>query len=149
MLFSARQISLSRHKPEGSNSGMPLRCAMIGAGFLLVATVIGPAQSNQVPLRPPRSAILPDLNRIPDANEQMAMQTRRKQEQFFAAANIERQRQIMLDSAALLHMATALKAKVDSADKDMSAADALFEIEGIEKLAHAVKEKMKLTIAPK
>jgi hypothetical protein len=63
----------------------------------------------------------------------------------FDAANAERRKQIADDSAKLLKMATDLKAEVDKTTKDTLSLNVIRKADEIEKLAHAVKEKMKLT----
>jgi hypothetical protein len=123
---------------------------MIGAGLALVAAAFCRAQSSPATQHAAAPSLLPDLSRIPDANQRMQMQSQQLQEHNFTALNIERKRQIDQDSKVLLHLATALKAAMDKGDKDVSSsADALIAIEGIEKLARAVKEKMKLSVAVK
>jgi hypothetical protein len=59
------------------------------------------------------------------------------------AANAERRQQIADDSAKLLQLATGLKAEVDKTDKDTLSLTVIRKADEIEKLAHAVKEKMK------
>jgi hypothetical protein len=63
----------------------------------------------------------------------------------FNAANAERRKQIADDSARLLALATDLKAEVDKSSKDTLSLPVVRKAEEIEKLAHAVKEKMKQT----
>ena len=57
--------------------------------------------------------------------------------------NNDRQKQLVADTDKLLSLATELKADVDKSNKDMLSLDVLKKAEEIEKLAHAVKEKMK------
>jgi hypothetical protein len=64
----------------------------------------------------------------------------------FDAANAERTKQIAEDSAKLLQLATDLKAEVDKTDKDTLSVTVIRKADEIEKLARAVKEKMKLTM---
>jgi hypothetical protein len=73
----------------------------------------------------------------------MREQQVRKQQEY-DAANEERKRQIDSDSAKLLKLATDLKADVDKTDKDTLPVSATRKAEEIERLAHDVKEKMKL-----
>jgi hypothetical protein len=60
---------------------------------------------------------------------------------------MERKRQITDDSARLLKLASDLKAEVDKTSKDTLSLGVIRKAEEIEKLAHNVKEKMKLTMA--
>ena len=58
----------------------------------------------------------------------------------------ERKRQIADDSARLLKLASDLKAEVDKTSKDTLSLGVIRKAEEIEKLAHSVKEKMKLAM---
>jgi hypothetical protein len=87
-------------------------------------------------------------NQLPDANSQMKMREQQAKQQNFEAANIERKRQIAEDSAHLLKLATDLKAEVDKTNKDTLSLIVIRKAEEIERLAHNVKEKMKLTVGP-
>jgi nitric oxide reductase activation protein len=88
----------------------------------------------------------PQPNRLPDANQQMEMREQQAKQQNFDAANAERKKQIAEDSAKLLKLATELKAEVDKTTKDTLSLNVIRKADEIEKLAHGVKEKMKLTI---
>jgi len=57
--------------------------------------------------------------------------------------NTDRQKQLVNDTQKLLALANQLKADVDKSNKDMLSIDVIKKAEEIEKLAHAVKEKMK------
>jgi hypothetical protein len=89
-----------------------------------------------------------DANRLPDANDQMRLRDQQAKQQDFASANAERKRQIAEDSAKLLKLATDLKAEVDKTSKDTLSLNVIRKADEIEKLAHNVKEKMKLTVGP-
>ncbi|KAA6457971.1 hypothetical protein DYQ86_21655 [Acidobacteria bacterium AB60] len=88
----------------------------------------------------------PALTAPPDKNAQMQMQTERSKKASWDAANSERKRQISDDTTRLLELATQLKAEVDKTGKDTLSLNVIRKAESIEKLAHGVKEKMKLTI---
>jgi hypothetical protein len=60
-------------------------------------------------------------------------------------ANAERKKQIADETAMLLKLAAELKAEVDKTDKDTLSLNVIRKAEEIEKLAHDVKEKMKLS----
>jgi hypothetical protein len=66
--------------------------------------------------------------------------------QDFAAANAERKKQIAEDTAKLLKLAAELKAEVDKTTKDTLSLGVIRKAGEIERLAHNVKEKMKLTV---
>jgi hypothetical protein len=90
--------------------------------------------------------LLPEANRLPDANAQMSMREQQDKKKTFEAANVERKRQISDDSARLLKLASDLKAEVDKTSKDTLSLAVIRKADEIEKLAHNVKEKMKLTV---
>ena len=109
---------------------------LLGVSFLTLS------QSQQ-----PRQSIHdPSLTTPPDKNQQMGMQADQSKKQVFEKANAERKRQIADDTTKLLELATQLKAEVDKTSKDTLSIDVIKKAESIEKLAHGVKEKMKLTI---
>jgi hypothetical protein len=95
---------------------------------------------------PDKPLLMPDANRPPDANQQMAMHDQQAKSKNVDAANIERKRQISDDSARLLKLASDLKAEVDKTSKDTLSLGVIRKAEEIEKLAHNVKEKMKLSM---
>jgi len=88
----------------------------------------------------------PSLTTAPDANAQMRMREESAKQQNFEAANAERKKQIADDTAKLLKLATDLKAEVDKTNKDTLSLGVIRKADEIEKLAHIVKEKMKLTV---
>lgn len=59
------------------------------------------------------------------------------------ARNVDRQKQLVLDTQKLLALANELKTDVDKSTKDTLSLDVVRKAEEIEKLAHSVKEKMK------
>jgi hypothetical protein len=65
--------------------------------------------------------------------------------QAFDALNADRKKQIAEESAALLKLATELKTDVDKTTKDTLSLAVIRKADEIEKLAHSVKEKMRLT----
>jgi hypothetical protein len=85
-------------------------------------------------------------NRTPGANDVMKVNEQNQKKGNVEAGNTERKRQISEDSARLLKLATDLKAEVDKTNKDMLSVAVIRKADQIEKLAHAVKEKMKLTM---
>ena len=76
----------------------------------------------------------------------MEMREQQSKTQNFAAANAERKKQIADDSTKLLKLATDLKAAVDKASKDTLSLEVIRKADDIERLAHSVKEKMKLSV---
>ena len=115
----------------------------IAAMGVLTCTALPGQQPN-----PDRSIHSPVLTAPPDANAQMQMRQEQSKQQNFEAANVERKKQIADDSAKLLKLATDLKAEVDKTNKDTLSLSVIRKADEIEKLAHNVKEKMKLTVGP-
>lgn len=117
----------------------------IMAGLVLVTGAAGPAQ-NSAAVDPNKPYLIPEANRLPDKNDQMQMSEEKTKVQNFEAANAERKKQIAEDSTKLLTLAMSLKAEVDKTDKDTLSLNVIRKADEIEKLAHIVKEKMKLTV---
>lgn len=118
--------------------------ALLGAAVLLASA----AQGGQEPATagPEKPYIIPSANPMPDKNAQMQMHEQQAKQQNFEAANTERKRQLSDDSARLLTLAMSLKAEVDKTNKDTLSLSVIRKADEIEKLAHNVKEKMKLTV---
>ena len=117
------------------------RVAILGISS---AMLLG-AQAISAPPRP-HSILLPEANRLPDANDQMIMQANQKKKQSFDAANAERKRRIDDESLKLLLLTQDLKARMDKIGKSPVPKEMMREAETIEILAHDVQEKMKLTV---
>ena len=96
---------------------------------------------------PEKVAPVSPLNVRPDANKQLEMNGRRVQQQTFSAANTERKRQMSDDAARLLQFAAELNAQLAKDEPASSRQAAIAKADMIEKLAHEVKQKMKLTVA--
>jgi hypothetical protein len=86
------------------------------------------------------------IDQPPDAITQMKMQDRQAKQQNYSQANIERKKQIAEDTAKLLKLAADLNAEVDKTNKDTLSMTVIRKADEIERLAHSVKEKMKLTV---
>jgi len=69
------------------------------------------------------------------------------QSQSIDAAEAQRKKQIADESARLLALATDLKTEVDKTDKDTLSIAVVRKAGEIERLAHSVKERMKLASA--
>jgi hypothetical protein len=115
-----------------------------------LAAVTGTSLNSQnQPINPPKpllSVINPEVNRPPDANKQMEMREQLARKQNFAAANAERKKQLDEDSARLMKIAADLKTELDKGSRDTLSPDLISKVDEIERLAHIVKEKMKLTV---
>ncbi len=124
------------------------RIGVLTVALALAGSLRSPGQEPQAPpIRPPHPILLPEANHLPDANDQMMMREQQNQDKSkdYAAANAERKKQIAGDTAALLKLAGDLKAEVDKTNKDTLSIDVIRKADEIERLAHSVKEKMKLS----
>lgn len=138
---------LSRRHPRVFRSGFVVGCAVLACAG--IASFTSAAQSGGGPgtgVNVDRPYLSPDANRLPDVNDQMKMRDKKDKQQSFEAANEERKKQLSDDSEKLLTLAMALKAEVDKTNKDMLSLNVIRKADEIEKLAHVVKEKMKLTV---
>jgi hypothetical protein len=127
----------------------PARRWIRGAiGLTVLTTLIAVAQPPQQDPghNPDKPYLVPQVNRLPDKNDQMQLNSDQAKKQHFEAANAERKRQIADDTAKLLELATQLKSEVDKTSKDTLSINVIRKAESIEKLAKGVKEKMKLTV---
>jgi hypothetical protein len=145
MQSSRTQVNGSRASRYGRQV---LGSSAVLLGLLAFGTVLAVAQDA------PPGAVLrpwepPDAVSIPDKNDQMRMQQaqQERKQTNYAAANLERKRQIAADTAKLVELSNELKEEVDKADKDTLSIGVIRKAEMIEKLAKGVKEKMKLTAA--
>src|SRR5271157_872647 len=150
MQYFDNRNRLSGHRGTGAAKqfwrlhwGRILACL---AGTAVVAWSAQPARQ-----APPGMFVKQDItpsqgNTLPDANSQMKMRDQQAKQQNFAAANAERKKLIAEDSARLLKLATDLKAEVDKTTKDTLSLNVIRRADEIERLAHNVKEKMKLTM---
>jgi hypothetical protein len=114
----------------------------------LTGTAQNPPQTPGGALRTDKADLPTPINQAPDANAQMEKNEQVAKQQNYSAANAERKKQIADDSAKLLKLATDLKGEVDKTTKDTLSLNVIRKADEIEKLAHAVKEKMKLTVGP-
>jgi nitric oxide reductase activation protein len=114
----------------------------------VMALLTGAAQPGQQPSGGDvdKPYLLPEANPLPDANDQMKMRDKQGKQQNFDASDAERKKELSDDSTKLLTLAMALKVEVDKTNKDMLSLNVIRKADEIEKLAHNVKEKMKLTV---
>jgi hypothetical protein len=141
----------NRERGASGTAGRPWSFPRARACVLLtlLAVQADTALAGQRAMQPPRPSkpfISPDSNHLPDANDLMEMRDQKAGQEDYAAANAERKKQIADDSANLLRLATGLKAEVDKTSKDTLWLDDIRRIDEIERLAHNVKEKMKLSM---
>ena len=142
--------SIQETRSMGKERGNSGRYA-VAAGILGFA-LITPGSFAQAPaaLTPPagyhpeKDTSVTAVNQPPDANRIMEMRRTRVQMQRFAAANAERMRQLSADSARLAQLVSELNQELEKPGDINLALAAKASL--IEKLAHAVQEKMKLTV---
>ena len=140
-----RICQLIRRQPPAFRFGLVLGCGVLVCAGMTSFT--SAAQSgNGTGANVDKPYLSPEANRMPDANDQMKMRDKKDKQVSFEAANEERKKQLSDDSAKLLTLAMALKAEVDKTNKDMLSMNVIRKADEIEKLAHIVKEKMKLTV---
>ncbi len=106
--------------------------------FLAAAMIAGLALNCAAQLKgqPPG-----DQPPIGGATDDVWQQEQRKEMQ--KQANLQRQQEIKKDSEKLLELATELKQSVDKSNESTLSLDVIKKADQIEKLAKAVKEKMK------
>jgi len=128
----------------GSSNRRWARVLLCGLAGVALTVFAQPGQAPGASDRPFYAP--PSAHPLPDANDQMEMRNQQAKQKSFEAANTERKKQIADDSALLLKLATDLKTEVDKTDKDTLSLTVIRKADEIEKLAHIVKEKMKLTV---
>jgi hypothetical protein len=120
----------------------------VGCLALLLTTIPLDFSQQSSNLNQARQTLLvPEANRPPDKNDQMKMNEQQQKNANFEAANLERKKQLDDDTAHLLKLATELKGEVEKSSKDTLSLGVIHKAEEIEKLAHNVQVKMKLTVA--
>jgi hypothetical protein len=109
--------------------------------MVLAAPGVGMAQAQsgtgvnaQVPVEPSSGAR--------GAQGQSAM-VARQQQKLAETAEAERRKQLSDETAKLLQLATELKAAVDKSNKNELSLDVIRKADGVEKLAHDVKQRMR------
>jgi hypothetical protein len=133
-------------------AGVSLCCLCL----VLVCAAVVPAafsQATPTPQKPtnqaepkPSTLLRPEANRLPDANDIMTMREQKTTKLKFEAANTERKRQLDDDSQALLKLAADLNEDLGKNGPKPSP-DLKRKLEEIERLAHSVQVKMKLTMS--
>ena len=132
--FNSSSCKSSRQVPQGAGRALCLA---------LLLALPGGAQQQQDPgryYRPmhPLSPPLAESPKQPGDLDPVEQERRR-------ALNAERRKSMVSDTSKLLKLAAELNAEVSSANPDSLSLDQLRKLAQIEKLAHGVKEKMKLS----
>jgi hypothetical protein len=119
------------------------------AACLFMGATLAAAQQSPPNGQPPSNGSTPSPDPGPGrgwtASGQLAIPVAQNGQQNFEAANAERRKQIADDSARLVKLATDLKTEVDKTTKDTLSLSVIRKADEIEKLAHSVKDKMRLT----
>jgi acyl carrier protein len=114
----------------------------------LLITAASPAQDRPAGFWPDKVPEVDQANHPADTRTQIERNTIRVLRLRYDAANAERKRQLEQDSAQLLRLAAELENEMETEAHDVLPPSAASKAETIERLAHTVKEKMKLTVAP-
>ncbi|HEY1575512.1 MAG TPA: hypothetical protein VGF82_00365 [Terracidiphilus sp.] len=122
--------------PAGSRFGWMRVCLVL----MCAATVTCIAQDGR-PAPTPNATAAAQSTQNPTADAK----AQKGSGQAATAGDSNRKKQIADESTQLLSMALALKAEVDKTTKDTLSLNVIRKADEIEKLAHTVKEKMKLS----
>ena len=111
-----------------------LRLVIVVVAWLAASAAIGNAQVRSGPPLPEQQQ---------RGNTPSDVWTEQQQKELAKRANVQRQQEIKKDTEKLLELATELKQSVDKSSENTLSLDVVKKAEQIEKLARAVKEKMK------
>ena len=113
---------------------------IVTAALIIFALCAVPAEAQDVAPAQVPDASVSGGQRQKEAEDQWIIQQRRE---MLKKQNAQRQQDIKKDTDQLLDLATELKDYVDKTNENIISLDVIKKAEQIEKLAHAVKEKMK------
>lgn len=138
----------ARKQGEERNADLPMRISrgLFCICIILIAPLAAVAQASPAQVNPCKPTIPPAANQSPDAKDQMKTPVQQANQQNNPATDAERKKQLADDTAKLLKLATDLKGEVDKTSKDTLSLNVIRKADEIEKLAHNVKEKMKITV---
>lgn len=150
MKISEKQESMKAGQADAREEGRrTLWLSRKLAIFLFLGGVLAVAQQTPQTGQPQTNGSTPSTDPGPGrgwtTSGQLAIPVPQNEQQKFEAANAERRKQIADDSARLLKLATDLKSEVDKTTKDTLSLSVIRKADEIEKLAHSVKDKMRLT----
>ena len=145
------KMSETQLQSQSIRSGSTVRLGSHGCGWAVLmlaslATVAAAQSGNSQNNSNSTSVQSAGPGRAWTVSPQIVIPDPQAERQNFAAANAERKKQISEDSERLLKMATDLKAEVDKTNQDTLSVSVIRKADDIEKLAHSVKEKMKLSV---
>lgn len=120
------------------------------ACIVLLSGAAQPGQQQQPSATPDKPSVTSEASEPPDDTDQAKPPEQQPAPQAApaqaAAPAAEHKSQISDDSAKLLTLAMALKAEVDKTNKDTLSLDVIRKADEIEKLAHNVRDKMKVSV---
>lgn len=120
-----------------------LRVGLAAFATLLAAGASDAQSSTSVP-RDDKPMLASNANHPANGGQQTAPGDTQSNAAAVPAGEVAQKRQIADDSALLLKLASDLKAEVDKTSKDTLSLGVIRKAQEIEKLAHSVKEKMKV-----
>lgn len=138
MKYQQNQTTLSTRLPR--KTGKWLGAFLALTIVAVMSTGAGGMIQNTYPHIPP------ELNRVPDSNQANDINGQQTKNKSFEAVNAARKKQISDETVKLLKLATDLKAEVDKTNQDTLSVGVIRKADEIEKLAHDIKDKMKLTV---
>jgi len=135
-----------RYQGNETTLGVPLS-RKAGARFsILLGCALAASMSTAAWAQNSYPHLPPELNRIPDQNQANDINSQQARNKNFEVANAARKKQLNDESLKLLKLAADLKAEVDRTDQDTLSIGVIRRADEIEKLAHDIKEKMRLTV---
>jgi hypothetical protein len=148
MLLRIKRNRQNQPNPAGwaRHSGRMPVARVIACLIVLCALAATYKLNSQQPNPAPSPDTGSEASQVRDANLPAATRGQ-AQKQNIDTAGAERKRQITDDSARLLKLANDLKAEVNKTSKDTLSLGVIRKADEIEKLAHTVKEKMRLTMS--
>jgi predicted phage tail protein len=146
MLLRYHRDRNSEHRPANRAGSLARAWRSAAAACLMVFVAL--AASHQLTSQDASRPVLStEANHPTDANAQVAMNEQQSKKASVDAVNVERRREIGEDSTRLLKLATDLKAQLDKTTKDTLSLGVIHKADEIERLAHSVREKMKLAMS--
>ena len=136
---------ISDHRPASSAGSSARASRSAATAFLMVFVAL--AASCPLTSQDASKPISPEASHPPNVNVQVAMNEQQSKKASVDAANVERRREIGEDSTRLLKLATDLKTELDKTTKDTLSLGVIRKADEIERLAHSVREKMKLAMS--
>jgi hypothetical protein len=124
-----------------SRTRIRIRPVAIITLLVILAGMIQPRSQSQIKLEGPNTLTI----RMQDADEPMGAVGKRAMREANKRLILDRQKQMTNDSVKLLRLATDLKVEVDGSNQHTLSTGTMRKADEIAKLAHDVREKMKLT----